>query len=282
MPGTLFVVATPIGNLEDISARALRILREVSLIAAEDTRRTAHLLARYAIQTPTTSLNEHNETGKSSALLTKLVAGESVALVSDAGTPTVSDPGEQLIRVAIAAGIRVEPIPGASAVLAMLAVCGLPSETFTFLGFPPTKSSDRKTWFEALAGEPRTVVFFESPHRLRTTLEQISSYFGDCHIVVGRELTKVHEEVYRGSVSQALSRFPVAMGEFCLAINLAIQQKTGPIGEVSDGDILKAFHSIQETGSSSKRRRIQDVARRLGVTPNRVYGVVEQAKTSGN
>src|SRR3954468_18343076 len=146
MPGTLFVVATPIGNLEDITVRALRILREVSLIAAEDTRRTAHLLARHAITTPTTSLHEHNEAGKSGALVARLQRGDSIALVSDAGTPTVSDPGGILIRAAIDAGIRVEPIPGASAILTALASSGLPTAEFTFLGFPPTGAKNRKLW----------------------------------------------------------------------------------------------------------------------------------------
>ena len=150
MPGTLFVVATPIGNLEDISARALRVLREVTLIAAEDTRRTAHLLARYAISTPTTSLHEHNEVGKSGTLVAKLLDGDSIALVSDAGTPTISDPGMQLVNAAIENGVRVEPIPGASAALAILAISGLPAEEFTFLGFPPIKANDRKRFFDEL------------------------------------------------------------------------------------------------------------------------------------
>jgi 16S rRNA (cytidine1402-2'-O)-methyltransferase len=173
MPGTLFVVATPIGNLEDISARALRILREVTLIAAEDTRRTAHLLARYAIATPTTSLHQHNETGKSGSLVARLLDGDSIALVSDAGTPTISDPGMQLVNAAINGGIRVEPIPGASAALAILAVSGLPAEKFTFLGFPPTRATDRNDFFRELKESRRTVVFFESPHRIRFTLRQL-------------------------------------------------------------------------------------------------------------
>ena len=144
MPGTLFVVATPIGNLEDITLRALRVLREVAVIAAEDTRRTANLLARHAITTSMTSLHEHNEGAKSATIVARLQRGDDVALVSDAGTPTVSDPGGRLIRLAIVAGIRVEPIPGPSAVLAALAVSGLSSDAFTFLGFPPTRSKDRK------------------------------------------------------------------------------------------------------------------------------------------
>lgn len=280
MPGTLFVVATPIGNLEDLSARAIRILREVALIAAEDTRRTAHLLTRYGIQTPTTSLNQHNESGKGSAIIARLQSGESVALVSDAGTPTVSDPGEQLVRLAIEAGVRVESIPGASAPLALLAIAGLPTNTFTFLGFPPTKAEDRKLWIADLAREPRTVVFFESPHRLLGTLEAISVYFGDCHIVVGRELTKIHEEVYRGPVSRALEHFSSPIGEFVLALNLAEQQKTTTSEELSDAQIVRAFEESRADGSTSKRRAIRDVARKLGLNPNRVYEVVEASKKS--
>jgi len=150
MPGTLFVVATPIGNLEDVSARALRVLREAAVIAAEDTRRTSHLLARFAIATPTTSLHEHNESGKAKSIVDRLVRGEDVALVSDAGTPTVSDPGHALVQAAIDAGIRVEPIPGPNAAIAALAASGFPADRFTFLGFPPTRSRDRKTWFDDL------------------------------------------------------------------------------------------------------------------------------------
>src|ERR1700730_12460873 len=159
MPGTLFVVATPIGNLEDITGRALRVLREASIIAAEDTRRTAHLLARYAITTPTTSLHEHNEAHKSASLVGRLERGENIALVSDAGTPTISDSGTRLIRAAVDAGIRIEAIPGPSAAIAALAVSGLPSDSFSFLGFPPTRSKARIEWFDRARAIGGTVVF---------------------------------------------------------------------------------------------------------------------------
>src|SRR5262249_32827832 len=165
MPGTLFVVATPIGNLEDITVRALRVLREVSVIAAEDTRRTAHLLARYGIETPMTSLHEHNEAGKSRVLIDRLRRAESVALVSDAGTPTVSDPGGLLIGAAIDAGVKIEAVLGPSALLAALASSGLPTDCFTFLGFPPVRGKARKTWMERLQTVRGTIVFFEAPHR---------------------------------------------------------------------------------------------------------------------
>src|SRR5215831_9927793 len=151
MPGTLFIVATPIGNLEDITARALRVLREVALIAAEDTRRTSHLLARYAITTPTTSLHEHNESRKTPALIERMRRGDNIALVSDAGTPLVSDPGQHLIRTAIDEGLRIESIPGPSAVTTALAASGFETQPFLFLGFPPTRSIDRNRWLERLA-----------------------------------------------------------------------------------------------------------------------------------
>src|SRR5262245_19235774 len=166
MPGTLFVVATPIGNLEDITLRALRVLREVTLIAAEDTRRTAHLLARHGISTPMISVHEHNETRKSSALISRLRQGESIALVSDAGTPTVSDPGAHLVRAAIDSGMKVEPIPGPSAVTAAMAASGLSTDSFTFWGFPPSRSKARRQWLERVREVGGVAVFFEAPHRI--------------------------------------------------------------------------------------------------------------------
>ncbi len=173
MSGTLFVVATPIGNLEDITVRALRVLREVSVIAAEDTRHTARLLARHAIATPTTSLHEHNEAGKAPALIARLERGQSIALVSDAGTPTISDPGGRLIGATIAAGIRVEPIPGPSAILAAVAVAGTESSLFSFHGFPPIRANARTRWLERVRHVGGTVVFFEAPHRIRTVVAEI-------------------------------------------------------------------------------------------------------------
>src|SRR5829696_7796960 len=194
MPGTLFVVATPIGNLEDITARALRVLREVHLIAAEDTRRTGHLLSRYAIATPTTSFHQNNESPKIESVIARLESGDDVALVSDAGTPTISDPGQLLIRAAIDAGIRVEPIPGPSAAVSALAASGIAGQSFTFLGFPPTKTKDRQIWMDELRGAGRTVVFFEAPHRIAVTLGQIARLVGNRQVSIARELTKTHEE----------------------------------------------------------------------------------------
>src|SRR5690349_6123271 len=177
MAGILYVVATPIGNLEDITLRALRILRDVSLIAAEDTRRTARLLQQYSISTRTTSLHEHNEHEKASTLVERLLAGESIALVSDAGTPVVSDPGQTLVALARNAGVRVEPIPGPSAVLAAISASGIPAGEFSFLGFPPSRSNDRDIWFAALRGRKELLVFFEAPHRVQDSIERLSKVF---------------------------------------------------------------------------------------------------------
>ncbi len=281
MPGTLFVVATPIGNLEDITVRALRILREVSLIAAEDTRRTAHLLARHATATPTTSLHEHNEAGKSASLIERLRGGDHVALVSDAGTPTVSDPGGQLIRAAIDAGIRVEPIPGPSAVLAALAASGLPTDSFSFLGFPPTRAKDRKLWFARVKSLAGTVVFFEAPHRIRETLLELQRTVGDCPVAIGRELTKVHEELVRGPISVALERLSDDRGEFTVVA--MIGQSTDNMAVTAPSQVELALEIGRMTASVglTKRKAINIVARKHGLTPNRVYDAVEAAKKSG-
>ena len=254
MPGTLFVVATPIGNLEDITVRALRVLREVTVIAAEDTRRTAHLLARHAITTPTTSLHEHNESAKSSSLVARLQRGDHIALVSDAGTPTVSDPGGRLIRAAIDAGIRVEPIPGASAVLAALAASGLPSDSFTFLGFPPIRSKDRSKWFDRLQAAGGTVVFFEAPHRIRETLGELSRRIGDSTVVLARELTKAHEELVRGPISSVLNALKTDRGEFTIVVEI------GEMTELNQPapDIVAEFGQITAIGGLSKRRAISN------------------------
>src|SRR5687768_13736725 len=191
MPGTLFVVATPIGNLEDLSMRALRTLREVDLIAAEDTRRTSKLLAHYEIQKPLASLHEHNEAREAIRLISKLETGLNIALVSDAGTPGISDPGSHFVAQARHAGIPVVPIPGPSAAVAAISAAGLPSDSFLFVGFPPSGGSARDRWFDRVAAEVGVVVFYESPHRIRRTMDELAEYLVGRQIVVCRELTKV-------------------------------------------------------------------------------------------
>ncbi len=193
MAGKLYVVATPIGNLEDLTFRALRILREVDLIAAEDTRRTSKLLAHYDVRKPLVSLHEHNEHRESPHLIEKLQSGLAVALVSDAGTPTIADPGYHLVAAARAAGLTVVPIPGASAVAAALSVSGQPADQFAFLGFPPSGGAARDRWFDRLANEPTTAVFYESPHRISRTLAEVAEYVVKRQIIVARELTKLNE-----------------------------------------------------------------------------------------
>jgi 16S rRNA (cytidine1402-2'-O)-methyltransferase len=281
MPGTLFVVATPIGNLEDITARALRVLREVQLIAAEDTRRTAQLLARYAISTPTTSFHQHNESAKSAAILGRLRGGENIALVSDAGTPTVSDPGTQLIRDAITAGIRVEPVPGPSAVLAALTASGIAAQTFTFLGFPPTRSKDRELWFEALRTLGRPAIFFEAPHRIRATLEQIRRRMGDCSVTVGRELTKLHEEFVRGPISEVLGHLESPVGEFTVVLEIGQSPNNEPHEPLSPAQALLEIGQMIASESLSRRQAIGRLAKRHSLAPNVIYDLLEDAKRSG-
>jgi 16S rRNA (cytidine1402-2'-O)-methyltransferase len=282
MPGTLFVVATPIGNLEDISARALRILREASLIAAEDTRRTAHLLARYAIKTPTTSLHEHVEAKKSAALLARLQRGDNVALVSDAGTPTISDPGQRLIRDAIDAGIKVEAIPGPSAVVAALAASGFPADTFTFLGFPPTRSNDRDKGLADLRSAGRTVVFFEAPHRIRETLEELQRTLGDCSVAVARELTKTHEQLVKGPISEVLGGVANPRGEYTVVVDVGqIQKRSARPESLSPADILAEFGELTDQATLTRRRAVTALAKRHRLRPNEVYRAIERGKKSG-
>ena len=279
--GTLFVVATPIGNLEDITLRALRILREVSIIAAEDTRRTAHLLARHAIATPTTSLHAHNERQKAPALVERLLKGESVALVSDAGTPTISDPGVQLIAAAVAAGVRVEPIPGPSAILAALTASGMLADSFTFLGFPPTKTKDRRQWFDRLRRAGGIVVFFEAPHRIERTLADLRSVVGDCPISLSRELTKTHEESVRGPINEILASGIEQRGEFTVVVNIG--QLPDLVGLQPPDDLMIGAEFGEMTAKSRKTRRqaVAELARRYGLAPNAVYDAIERSKSHG-
>jgi len=213
----LYVVATPIGNLEDISMRALRILREVRLVAAEDTRKTRRLLSAYNIETPLTSYHEHSKRAKFDYLLGYLEK-EDLALVSEAGMPGLSDPGYDLIVAAIERGVSVVPIPGPSAVITALAVSGLPTDQFVYVGFLPRRKGQRQRLLSSISDEPGTIVAFEAPHRLREALTDIEETLGDRRVSVCRELTKIHEEVFRGRVSQAREHFAEPRGEFSLVI----------------------------------------------------------------
>ncbi|MBE0598163.1 MAG: 16S rRNA (cytidine(1402)-2'-O)-methyltransferase, partial [Desulfuromonadales bacterium] len=221
MPGTLYLVATPIGNLEDITLRALRLLKEVDLVAAEDTRHSRKLFAHFGITTPLTSYFAHNEREKGEKLLATLREGKAVALISDAGTPAISDPGYLLVRRCREEGIAVTPIPGPSALIAALAASGLPTERFAFEGFLPPRSKPRREALLALAGETRTLLFYEAPHRLAATLADIGTEMGtEREVVVARELTKLHEEFFRGTAAEAARHFGQARvrGEIVLLV----------------------------------------------------------------
>lgn len=222
-PGTLWIVATPIGNLDDLAPRAVAVLRDVALIAAEDTRHSRPLLAHFGIATPLTALHEHNEREAVAALLARLAAGESVALISDAGTPLVSDPGFRLVRAARAAGIRISPVPGACAAIAALSVAGLPSDRFVFEGFLPAKAAARRARLAELAAEPRTLVFYESGHRVAESLVDMRDAFGAVReAVLARELTKLYETVLSaplGELAERVARDPDQQrGEFVLLV----------------------------------------------------------------
>ena len=202
MSGRLFVVATPIGNLEDVTLRAIRTLKEAGLIAAEDTRHTKKLLDHFGIATPLTSYHEHNEREKAQGLVERLMEGGDVALVSDAGTPGISDPGYRLVKLAIENSIPVISIPGPSAIISLVAISGLPTDRFTFMGFLPEKESGLRALLKEISGKAHTYVFYESPNRLKATIEAMMEELGDIQTVMGRELTKMHEEVLRGTVSE--------------------------------------------------------------------------------
>lgn len=264
--GTLYLVGTPIGNLEDITLRALRILREVSLIAAEDTRHTRTLLARYDIHTPTTSYFEHNKLAKLDAILAALETGD-VALVSDAGMPGISDPGYELVRAALERGFPVVPVPGPSAIVAALAASGLPTDAFVYVGFLPRKAGERRRALESLRDERRTLVLYEAPHRLLDTLADILATLGDRPVAIARELTKVHEEIWRGTVSEARAHFAEhpPRGEFTLVIGGAAEPQTW-----SKEQVRQALAQRLAEGWSA-RDATTDVAARSGWPKRDVY-----------
>ena len=264
-PGALYVVATPIGNLEDVTVRALRVLREVDLIAAEDTRHTRKLLAHYDVPTRLTSYHDHAEAAKTPKLIDRLHAGKNVALVSDAGTPGISDPGYRLVNAAAESGIRVVPVPGPSMVTALLSVGGLPTDRFAFEGFLPARQSRRRRMLHALRREPRTLVLYESPHRLLDCLDDVVAELGDRRVVVGRELTKRFEDILRGSINEVaatLGNRPVK-GEVALLVegwDGEEDQAAGPSAEdlmqqlLADGVALKeAARTVGETCDLSGR-----------------------------
>ena len=278
MPGILYVVATPIGNLEDITFRALRVLREVTIIAAEDTRRTARLLQHYSISTPTTSLHEHNERTRTPELIGRLQRGDSVAVVSDAGTPLISDPGGMLVAAAHDAGIRVEPIPGPSAALAAVSASGLPAEQILIVGFPPHRSNDRKRWLEGLRDEPRLLVFFEAPHRIVASLSDLLEVFGDRLCAIGRELTKTHEQLVVRPISQHVQAFTDPKGEFTVVVAPAEPLPEAPVELPDPADLSREFGDLTNFSSGSRREAVKLLARKYRVPTRTMYRMLERER----
>jgi 16S rRNA (cytidine1402-2'-O)-methyltransferase len=268
MPGTLYIVPTPIGNLEDITLRALRVLREVTLIAAEDTRTTGRLLAHYEIDTPQTSYHEHNKLAKLDAILGALDTGD-VALVSDAGTPGLSDPGYELIRAALDAGVRVEPLPGPSAVIPALVASGLPTDSFVYLGFLPRKSGARREALGEVREAPRTIVLYEAPHRLLDTLGDVRDVLGPRRVAVARELTKLYEEVWRGGVDEAIAHYTEnpPRGEITLVVAGASPAEARTWTE----DEVRAALAGRLAAGESRAAAAKAVAQEAGWPRRRVY-----------
>ena len=273
---SLYIVATPIGNLEDITLRALRVLREVGLIAAEDTRVTRKLLNRYDITTSLTSYHEHNKLSKLPAMLNTL-AEKDVALVSDAGMPGINDPGYELVCAAVDAGVRVVPIPGASAVTSAIAVSGLPIDRWTYLGFLPRKRAERRRLLESLASEKSTLVIFETPHRLKAALSDILDAWGDRRIAVCRELTKLHEEIFRGVVSEALAHFDSPRGEFTLVIEGGAESI--PDESQQEAEAIEMLSRLRRDGVSAKDA-VAQVAQQFEMPRRKAYRLWLDMKSS--
>jgi len=280
-PGRLFVVGTPLGNLEDISLRALRTLKEVDLIAAEDTRVCRKLLSHYSISTPTSSFHEHTPPAKLQQLIAQLLAGKEIALVSDAGMPGISDPGEKLVAECIAQGIEVIAIPGPSAAITALAISGLPAQGFIFAGFLPRRGPERRQALAELAGQPRTMILFEAPHRLMQTLGDLEKALGDRRAAAARELTKKFEEVVRGSLQEIAAYFSAhpPRGEITLVIEGAPAKS---IEEARAGEsralpaALEQARALMKAGAST-REAARQAAAATGLSRRLIYNALQKA-----
>ncbi|MBK9206892.1 MAG: 16S rRNA (cytidine(1402)-2'-O)-methyltransferase [Anaerolineales bacterium] len=273
--GILYLVATPIGNLEDMSPRAVRILREAVLIAAEDTRHTGILLKHFDVQSPLTSYFEHNKINKLDRILEALISGD-VALVSDAGTPAINDPGYELVQAALASGFDVRPVPGPSAPISALTVSGLPTDSFLYLGYLPHKASDRRARMTEISQQPYTLIFLESPHRVVDALDDILSTLGNRRICVAREMTKMYEEFWRGSTSGALDYFKSKepRGEFTLVIEGKMKEERSLWTE---DELLKVIKSELNSGKSAKEIS-SELAEQSGWNKKEVYALINQNK----
>jgi 16S rRNA (cytidine1402-2'-O)-methyltransferase len=270
MPGLLYLVATPIGNLEDITYRAVRVLGEAGVIACEDTRQTRKLLDHFNIHKPVVSYHEHNEAERTAELIVRLEAGETVALVSDAGMPLVSDPGYRLVRAAIDQGIPVQPVPGPSASLAALAASGLPTDAFHFAGFLPAKAGQRARLLESLAEEQATLIFYEAPHRVLEALESIDAALGPRQVVVARELTKIHEEFLRGTAAEIRAQL-AARDSVKGEITILVAKAEAPAPD--DTPLAEAVEALI-SGGLGRMDAIKQVARRRGLSKREVYDQV--------
>ena len=267
--GILYLIATPIGNLEDISVRALRLLHDVELVAAEDTRVTLNLFRHFDIHTPLTSYFEHNKLTKLDTILTALDVGD-VALVSDAGTPGLNDPGYELVRAALEAGHRVSPVPGPASPIAALVASALPTDSFLYLGYLPRKSSERKKFLERVSDLPYTLIFLETPHRLLDSLEDLLMTLGERQIAVARELTKIHEEIWRGMLSQAQVHFKEPRGEFVLVVR---GQQSGINVEWLKEKLLAKIKKEIENGKSAKAIS-SELAKQSGWKKRDIYRLI--------
>ncbi|HKM46226.1 MAG TPA: 16S rRNA (cytidine(1402)-2'-O)-methyltransferase [Terriglobales bacterium] len=277
---SLYLVATPIGNLEDITLRALRVLKEVDLIACEDTRQTLKLLSHYGIQTRLVSYHEHNEMTKASELVVDLEGGAKIALVTDAGMPGISDPGFRLIALAIRHHVPVIPIPGASAFLAALVASGLPTDSFRFSGFLPAKSGQRRKLLESIKDSPRTQVFYEAPHRLLETLADVVEVLGEArHVVVAREVTKIHEEFLRGRAGEILKQLKArgdVKGEITLLIAKPETQDLRP--DTSNVSVAQRVHEIMAAEKADEKAALKKVAKERGIGKSEAYREWQKAK----
>ena len=273
MPGKLYLVATPIGNLEDITFRAIRVLKEVDIIAAEDTRHTLKLLNHYEISKPLISYHRHNENIKSDILINKLLAGENIAIVTDAGTPGISDPGEEIVREAVRNQIEIVPIPGACALINALISSGLNTKEFAFYGFLPLNKKNRKDILERIGKEDKTIILYEAPHKLLKTLEDILENVGDINCVLAKELTKIHEEFIRNKISEimkAMKEKDSIKGEYIILLELQKNIQSEEENNIINKDIQEQYN-YYETKGMEKKDIIKQIAKNKKVPKNEIY-----------
>lgn len=279
-PGTLYLVGTPIGNLEDMTFRAVRTLKEVDLIACEDTRQTIKLLNHYGIETPSISYHEHNELTRAAELVVHLEKGDNIALVTDAGTPGVSDPGYRLVALAVRHHIRVVPIPGASAFLSALVASGLPTDSFRFSGFLPARAGARRTALEAIRHSPRTQIFYEAPHRIVEAVKDIVEVVGsERHIVIAREVTKLHEEFLRGRAGNVLEDLQ-KRGEVKGEITLLIGKEEAEPAQLhaAENNVVRRVRELMRSEQLEEKAALKQAAKEFGLSKSEAYRELQRSK----